>query len=139
VIVLDTNVLSELLRPEPATGVVAWVDAQESAELAITVITAAELRAGVAFLPRGRRRTAIGRSVELLLVETFAGSVLPFDEGAAIEYADVVARRRRAGAPITALDAEIAAICRLYGASLATRNTSDFEGTGVRLLDPWAA
>lgn len=138
-IVLDTNVVSELIRESPAPSVVARVDSWDSSELAITAVTAAELRAGVAFLPSGRRRTAIARSVDVLLSETFAGAVLPFDAESASRYADVLAARRRAGAPIEPLDAQIAAICLQYDARLATRNLRDFAGVGVDLIDPWAA
>lgn len=138
-IVLDTSVVSELLRSAPDPGVVAWVDARDPSELVITAVTAAELRVGVAFLPRGRRRTLLGESVDMLLEQTFAGCVLPFDIDATAHYAEVVAARRKSGAPIAALDAQIAAVCRQHQAGLATRNTRDFAGLGLELFDPWAA
>jgi len=137
VIVLDTNVVSELMRPAPVLAVLDWVDSREPSELVITAITAAELRAGVGVLPAGRRRSEIGRRMESLLTQTFAGSVLPFDVDATPHYADVVATRRRAGKPVTAMDAEIAAICRQHAATLATRNIPDFAATGVELINPW--
>ena len=138
-IVLDTNVVSELMRPAPDAKVVAWVDRQPVTDLLITAITAAELRAGVALLPRGRRRTAIAEQIDALIDETFAGFVLPFDVESSGHYGDIVARRTRAGAPIAALDAQIAAVCRQHEAPLATRNHRDFADTGVDLIDPWAA
>jgi predicted nucleic acid-binding protein len=139
VIVLDTNVLSELLRPAPSEAVVAWVDARDSSELTITALTAAELRAGVALLPDGARKRTLGERVERTLSETFDGFVLPFDADCSRHFADVVAARTRSGHPISAFDAQIAAICRQHDATLATRNTADFAGTGVMLVDPWTA
>lgn len=136
-IVLDTNVVSELIRPAPHARVIDWVDAREASDLVITVITAAEVRAGIAQLPAGRRKDDIATRIESLLSETFAGAVLPFDVFATPYYAEIVAARRRAGTPISALDAQIAAICRQHQATLATRNVRDFTATGVELLDPW--
>jgi predicted nucleic acid-binding protein len=139
VIVLDTNVVSELMRPIPDPHVLAWVDEQPVPDLVITSINVAELRAGAALLPAGRRRARIGEQVDALIDETFAGSVLPFDVDSSVQYAEIIARRTRAGVPIAALDAEIAAICRQYNAMLATRNRRDFGDTGVELVDPWTA
>lgn len=136
-IVLDTNIVSELMRHTPSESVLVWVDSQDSAELAITALTAAELRAGVACMPRGRRRTAIGSDVDALLDDTFAGRVLPFEAESAAHYAEILAIRRRAGSPVEPLDAQIAAICLQHGAALATRNTRDFEGLALQLIDPW--
>jgi toxin FitB len=138
-IVLDTNVLSELVRPRPARGVVEWVDRIESSELMITAVTAAELRVGIAQLPNGQRKIRISGQVEALIAETFVGYVLPFDVISSEHYADIVAMRRSAGRPISALDAQIAAICRQHSAMLATRNIQDFAGTGVDVVDPWDA
>lgn len=136
-IVLDTNVLSELARPAPNQRVLDWVDRQDSSDLVITVVTAAEVRAGVAQLPHGRRKNDIDARMESLLTETFGGAVLPFDLDSTLHYADIVSTRRRAGTPISAFDAEIAAICRQYQATLATRNVADFVATGVEIIDPW--
>jgi hypothetical protein len=138
-IVLDTSVLSELMRPDAEGQVLAWVDAQPVVDLTITSVTAAELRVGVALLPAGRRRSRIAAQVDALIDETFARAVLPFDTESAPHYAEIVARRTRAGTPITALDAQIAAVCRQYDATLATRNQRDFVDTGVPLIDPWTA
>jgi len=138
-IVLDTNVVSELMRPAPTPAVLDWVDAQPPSELVITAVTAAELRAGVAVLPSGRQRTDVSRRMELLLTRTFGDSILPFDGPASAHYAEVVAARQRAGRPISALDAQIAGICRQHDAVLATRNMRDFASIGVELIDPWTA
>ena len=137
-IILDTNVLSELARPRPSDAVVAWLDEQDADEIRLTAICVAELRAGVALLPSGRRRR-IAAVMESLVNETFSGRVLAFDVASTSLYADVVARRRRAGRPIGSFDAQLAAISRQHAAVLATRNTRDFEGAGVELINPWEA
>jgi toxin FitB len=137
VLVLDTNVVSELARARPSQAVIDWVDAQDSSELVITAITAAEIRAGVALLPVGRRQREITARMEVLLTDTFAGHVLAFDADSSAHYGAVVATRTRAGRPIGGLDAMIAAVCIQHQAPLATRNVADFEGVGVDLVDPW--
>ncbi|CAO1654022.1 Ribonuclease VapC [Salinibacterium sp. NYA9b] len=136
-IVLDTNVISELVRPTPSPAVIAWIDAQDSTDLVITALTAAEVRAGVALLPSGRRKQDVGERMESLLTETFAGFVLAFDLDSSGQYADIVSNRSRAGRPISTFDAQIAAVCRQHDAVLATRNTADFTDTGVQLVNPW--
>lgn len=138
-IVLDTNVVSEVFRPDPEPAVLAWMAVVEE-DLAITTVTAAELLAGIAVLPPGRRRDSLLEATEQVLDDYgIAGLVLPFDTEAAYLFADIVARRRRQGRPIAIADAQIAAICRRAGGSCATRNVADFELTGVReLIDPWA-
>ena len=136
-IVLDTNVVSELARPQPAPEVVAWVDAQDSVDLVITAVTAAEIRAGVALLPTGRRRQQIAERMETLITEMFAGYVLAFDVDSSAHYANIVATRTRAGRPISGLDAQIAAVCTQHDATLATRNTDDFDGLNLNLINPW--
>jgi predicted nucleic acid-binding protein len=137
VIILDTNVISELARQTPDTGVLAWLDSLEISEVATTAVTAAELRYGVARLPDGHRKRELTVVIRGILVEDFYGRVLPFDERASIRYADVVTGRERIGRPIGVADAQIAAICRDSGAILATRNTADFKETGIELVDPW--
>lgn len=136
-IVLDTNIISELVRARPAPAVVGWLDDQGASGLHLTAVTAAELLYGVARLPEGKRRTAMSVAVEGLLDQDFGGRILPFDVVAAGHYADIVASRDRRGRPISAPDAQIAAICRSHGATLATRNTRDVAGTGIEVIDPW--
>lgn len=136
-IVLDTNVISELTRQSPADAVLEWLDALPSAEVATTAISAAEMLYGVGRLPPGRRRTALEQEVHALIHDDLAGRAHPFDLAAAEVYAIVVTDREKLGRPISVADAQIAAICRSHQAALATRNTSDFEGTGVALIDPW--
>ena len=139
-IILDTDVISELARQIPDTGVLAWLDSLEISEVATTAVTAAELRYGVARLPDGHRKRELTVVIRGILAEDFCGRVLPFDERASIRYADVVTGRESIGRPIGAADAQIAAICRDSGATLATRNTADFEGNGDRTrrsLEAW--
>jgi predicted nucleic acid-binding protein len=137
VILLDTNVLSELMRPAPTAAVEAWIAAQPIAGLFISAITEAELRFGLALLPQGSRRSKLANAVETILAEDFAGRILPFDSGAAEAYATIAADRRKRGRPIAQFDAQIAAIARSRRAALATRNIANFELCGVPLLDPW--
>jgi toxin FitB len=137
VIVLDTNVVSELMRPAPAEVVVAWVDTQPAVEVFLTAVTVAELLYGVGRLADGARKTDLAETVEAMLAEDFDNRILAFDGAAAAHYADVVVRRERAGRPISMADALIAAICRSHNAIFATRNLSDFEDTGLSLANPW--
>jgi toxin FitB len=139
VIVLDTNVISEVFRPSSGTRVVAWLESL-TADVAITAVTLAELLAGVRRLPEGRRKSALGARIDAALQpyrETRA--VLAFDDKAADHYADVLVARERVGMPISTADAQIAAICRAHSASCATRNSKDFASTGIGLIDPWTA
>jgi predicted nucleic acid-binding protein len=137
VIVLDTNVISELARQVADVGVLTWLDSLEISDVATTAITAAELRYGLARLPDGRRKRELTGVIRGILTEDFHGRVLPFDEGSSAQYANIVADRERIGRPIGVADAQIASICRDVGAVLATRNTPDFEETGVELVNPW--
>jgi len=137
VIVLDTNVVSELMRKAAEPGVVSWVDRFPAEDVLITAVTAAELRYGVARLPEGRRKRQLYSKVEELLTEDFREQMLPFDAPAATHYAEIVATRERAGRPISMADAQIAAICRTWSAGLATRNVDDFADTGVDAVNPW--
>ena len=138
-IVIDTNVISELMRPAPNPGVVAWVAAQPRAELYTTHINQIEILYGVAILPEGRRRDALKSAADSMFAEDFAGRVLPFGATAAACYADVMLARRCAGRPIEGFDALIAAIALGVGASLATRDVSGFADCGLTLIDPWAS
>jgi toxin FitB len=140
VIVLDTNVVSELMRTRPDAAVVAWVDAHQADELYLTSMTAAELLYGVARLPSGRRREQLAQKVGRLIDELFEGRILPFDSAASVDFARIASGRERAGNPISSADAVIAATASVAGADeLATRNVSDFAGTGLAVVDPWTA
>ena len=137
-IVLDTNVVSELMRPDPSSNVVDWVAGQAVPRLYLSTISEAELRYGVEILPAGERRTRLLDEVEGMLSEDFAGRILPFDSAAAHAYAVIAAARRADGRPINHADCQIAAIARCRGASVATRDVADFEGSGIDVIDPWA-
>lgn len=136
-IVLDTNVLSETLRPKPDAAVTRWLESQLTADVHTTTICEAEIFYGVALLPAGKRRAELERLAIGLFDEDFAGRVLAFDGAAARAFAGIVAARRRLGRPIGELDAQIAAIARAHGAMVATRNVEDFADCGVRVVSPW--
>lgn len=136
-IVFDTNVLSELMRPAPDPRVTRWVERQPAAACYITSITQAEILHGIARLPKGRRRLALETAARAMFAEDFAARVLPFGSDAAVAYAAVAVARERAGHPISQFDAQIAAIVRTHGAQLATRNVTDFEGCGISVVNPW--
>lgn len=138
-IILDTNVLSEVIRQTPDTDVLAWLDSLPATEVATTAITAAELLYGVTRLPDGHRKTSLTAAVHALVNDEFPGRVEPFDASAAAQYAVVVSEREKLGRPISAADAQIAAICRARRATLATRNIKDFEEAGIELVNPWYA
>jgi len=136
-IVLDTNVLSESLRPAPADDVLRWLAAQDAESIFTTTITQAELLYGVELLPAGKRRLRLSSAIEAMFVEEFPGRILPFDVEAARVFPKLTARREAIGRPISQFDAMIAAICVSHGAALATRNVRDFEQCGVPIIDPW--
>jgi toxin FitB len=137
VILLDTNVISELIRSQPDAAVLGWIDSLDAATVETTAITVAELLSGVARLPEGQRKRRLSKAVRDLIREDLDDRVQPFDASAAAQYAELVSERESNGHPIGIADAQIAAICRKLGATLATRNTGDFENAGVDLVDPW--
>ena len=138
-IIVDTNVVSELLRPTPEPRVEAWLAARDGLDIYLTAISEAELRYGVAIMEQDKRRDALTETIDRILRDDMAGRVLAFDSAAAEAYATVAASRRAAGRPIAQADCQIAAIARARGAKVATRNTGDFEGCGIDVIDPWAA
>ncbi|SRR5579875_772841 len=135
-IIVDTTVVSELVRPAPAPAVVRWVRTRAGRELCTASITLAEIRYGLARLPEGRRKRELTITAEEVFA-AFEEQVLPFDAPAAAHYAAIAYARERAGAPLDGFGAQIAAICRAHQAVLATRNLKDFRGTGVDVIDPW--
>jgi predicted nucleic acid-binding protein len=137
-IVLDTNVVSEPLKPRPDPAVLGWLDRQNPATLYLTAISRAELLAGVMALPPGKRRTELQRVLDRELVSLFAHRLLAFGERSAEAYARVVTAAQAAGNPIDFADAAIAAIAIEHDFVLATRNERDFRGAPVKLLNPWA-
>lgn len=136
-IILDTNVLSEMLAPAPSPVVERWLAAQSPASVFTTTVTKAEILYGIGILPEGKRKQALAAAIGAIFSEDFAGRVLPFDEAASDHYARLAAHRRHIGRPISQFDAQIAAIAASRGAELATRNVPDFEETGIKIVNPW--
>lgn len=137
-IILDTNVISELLRPKADGAVEAWLADQPPASIFTSTITEAEILYGVRLLPDGKRKAELLAAIQPIFAEDFAGRVLAFDEEAGDAYATLAVARRQAGRPISQFDAQIAAIATSRGAAVATRNVSDFGDIGLVLINPWA-
>ena len=135
-IILDTNVLSELMRSKPSRRVVAWVAKQPAAELFTTSITEAEILFGIELLTEGKRQEGL-LAAEAMFAEDLAGRVFGFESDAARVFSKISARRRALGRPISHADAQIAAIAQVRGAKLASRNVADFEDCGLEVIDPW--
>ncbi len=135
--IVDTNVISELMRPEPDVRVATWTRLQPYGELFTTSVSEGELRYGIAILPAGRRRRHLASMADEFFRATFTGRILAFDRAAAAAFSEIGARRREAGNPIGSLDCQIAAIAKTHGAALATRDTEDFRECGVSVIDPW--
>jgi toxin FitB len=138
-IVLDTNVLSEVLRPVPEPSVLDWLAAQPRASLFTTTVTRCEILYGIRLLSDGKRRKGLWDVASTIFNEDFAGHVLSFDDDAADMFAEIAASRRIAGKPISQFDAMIAAMARSRGAVLATRNMKDFNSCGIEVVNPWTA
>ncbi|MGU7773054.1 PIN domain-containing protein [Burkholderia sp. MR1-5-21] len=138
-ILVDTNVISEPLRPEPCEAVMEWLDAQNVETLFLAAISLGELRFGVAALPEGRRRDWLHQSIEQRVVPLFRGRILPFDEAASKAYASIRARARGAGSAIAPADGYIAATAEANGLIVATRDNAPFEAAGLRVINPWGA
>jgi toxin FitB len=136
-IVLDTNVLSELIKPQGSTIVCNWASQQPVTSLFTTTITQAEILYGIAILPEGKRKYQLYQAATLMFVEDFAGRVITFDESAAVAFANISAQRRLSGMPISQADAQIAAICYSRNAAIATRNVVDFTNCGIFIINPW--
>lgn len=136
-IVLDTHVIAELMRPQPEARVLAWADGLDPAAVAITAMNEAEILHGLARLPDGRRKLALRQSWDGLMAELFAGRIWPFTSEAAHWYGEVLVRREQRARPMASADAVIAAIALTHGVPLATRNEADFADIGLVLLNPW--
>ena len=138
-IIIDTNVVSELMRSNPDPAVLAWFAGHAADALFLTAVSEAELRTGAAILPAGQRRERLVGAIDAMIDQDFAGRILPFDSPAARSYAEIAAGRRSAGKPIMDADCQIAAIVRACDAAIATRNVKDFEGCGIDVINPWNA
>ena len=136
-IILDTNIVSEFMTSQPATPVLSWLNAQDSAALYMTVISIAEISFGIRALPEGRRQKLLEERFEQFIHRAFAERILPFDETAARLYGDVKASRRTQGRPLSDFDGQIAAIGLTHGFAVATRNVNDFEQCGLELINPF--
>jgi predicted nucleic acid-binding protein len=139
VILLDTNVISEPQRREPDARVLDWMDAQALETLYLSAITVAELRAGIALMPTGKRRDGLQENLEKRLLPMFANRVLPFDMACTTAYAELLAKSRTAGLALETADAFIAAVAMAHGFSVATRDTSPFKAAGLNVINPWQA
>ena len=137
-VLLDTNVVSELMRKTPDPAVAMWAAGQPLESLFFSAVGEAELRYGAAVLPTGQRRETLVSDIERMLGEAFEDRVLPFDSGAARAYADIAAMRRSAGRPVAPADCQIAAVARSRRMAIATRNVRDFEDADIEIIDPWA-
>ena len=138
-VLLDTNVVSELMRKTPDPAVAIWAAGQPLESLFFSAVGEAELRYGAAVLPAGQRRETLVSDIERMLGEAFENRVLPFDSGAARAYAHIAAKRGSAGRPVAPADCQIAAIARSRRIAVATRNVRDFEDADIEVVDPWAA
>ena len=136
-IIFDTNVISELMRQDPETKVVSWLDDQPTSSLFITAITEAEVLRGIAILPEGRRKRGLAAAAEYAFNVLLNRRILPFDSAAAQAYAAIAAERLAAGRPISQSDCQIAAIARARGAAVATRDAGGFIGCGIDVINPW--
>ncbi len=137
-IILDTNVISELMRPMPSGQVAGWVEKQPTAELFTTAITEAEIYYGIELLAKGKRREGLLAAAEAMFSNDFVGRVIGFDSNASRAFAAIAARRRTVGKPISHPDAQIAAIAQFHRAALATRDAAGFEDCGIQIVDPWS-
>jgi predicted nucleic acid-binding protein len=136
-ILIDTNVLSELMRQKPDAAVLGWLDSFQKRDLGVTAVSVAEILYGIGAISKGRRKQRLLEAASKMFDEDFAGRIFAFDGPAAIEYAHIVIGREKIGRPISMPDAQIASICRVIDSALATRNLKDFENTGVELVNPW--
>lgn len=136
-IILDTNVVAELMRPSPEPRVLRWFSGQTSEDLHVTAVTMSEILYGIELIAAARRRDVVRSAAEKMFEEVFADRILTFEDRAARAFSQIASSRRRQGKPMTEFDAQIAAITRVHGATLATRNPYVFEGCGVRLVNPW--
>jgi len=137
VIVLDTNVVSELMRPVSSPAVLKWISKYPARELYSSTITLAEILYGIELLPTGKRRSELLAGAERMFTGVLAERIFGFDDQAARAFAPIACAQRKRGRPMAELDAQIAAIAQVHRAALATRNTDDFEGCGVQLMNPW--
>jgi len=136
-IILDTNIISELMKSAPDPSVLAWIGKQKPTNLAITAIGIAEIQRGILLLPKGKRRNNLDADFKSFIEKAFIGRILPFDEDAAYLYGQISSERMQSGFNVDAVDLMIAAIVKNYGALIATRNVKDFKDCGIDIINPW--
>jgi hypothetical protein len=136
-IILDTNIVSELMRPAPERMVLQWFSSQAAEDLHVTAVTTAEILYGIELISSSRRRDVVRAAAEKMFGDVFADRILSFEDRAARAFSQIASSRRRQAKSMSGVDAQIAAIARVHGATLATRNTYVFEGCGVKLVNPW--
>lgn len=136
-VLLDTNVVSEVMRPEPTKAVIDWLNSVDAGTLYLSTVSIGEIELGLELLPDGRRRDELRARFDDFLVRAFSFRILPFDEDAAAHYGRIMGARRRMGRPVSVPDGQIAAIARSRGMTIATRNTDDFSGHGLDVINPW--
>lgn len=138
-IVLDTNVVSEMMKAVPSPAVLSWMNGQDASRLFLTAVTVGEIRYGMRVLPEGKRRRSLEEGFERILAEGFAGRILAFDEAAAQRYGEVMGQRKEIGRPLAILDGQIASIAWSNGYAVATRNVQDFLECGVEVVNPFGS
>lgn len=136
-ILLDTNVVSELMRASPEAAVLRWMNRQPSSLVHLSTVSIAEIAYGIRILPEGRRRHDLQHRFDRFVATAFSERLLDFDRGAALQYGEIMASRREIGRPMSVVDGQIAAVARCRGCTLATRNVTDFEDCALELIDPW--
>lgn len=138
-IILDTNVVSELMRQQPDPNVINWIQSYNADRFTLTAITVAEIMRGLTRLPEGKRRRELANSFDQFINKAFSQKILPFDTRAAMIFGDLAANREKSGKSIDTVDMMIAAIAKTHSAAIATRNTRDFEACQITLMNPWDA
>lgn len=138
-IIIDTNIISELMKPTPSSRVILWLDQQEVTQLFITTITIAEIAYGLHTLPQGNRRNSLEDIFNTAIMEAFTHRILAFDQPAAYQYGKIMAHRKEIGRPLGVPDGQICAIAHNNNAMIATRNIRDFENCGIKLVNPFEA
>lgn len=136
-IILDTNVISEPMKPNGNVAVLEWLDSQSAETLFLTTTSLAELLLGIEFLPEGKRKNGLDEALKILLSRLFASRILPFDQSAAMVYAPLIAHARKIGETISVADGQIAAIAAHHGFAVATRDAAPFEAAGSTIINPW--
>ncbi len=138
-IILDTNIISEMMKTSPSRNIISWLDSQDATKLYITTITIAEISYGLNVLPQGNKRSLLAEAFSKTILAAFEHRILPFDESAAYLYGKIMADRKLKGRPVSIADGQISAIAHSYGWVIATRNFKDFVDCGINIINPFTA